>query len=62
MTLAEQAASIATTVDRVIADRNKAEQKLHNLETALLLIIATSTDQNTIAIAESALEILNGAP
>jgi len=58
--LTTQIASLGPGIDRMIAERKAAEQKLHNAETALLLVRATTTDEKTRAIAEAALELLHG--
>lgn len=56
--IATQVAQLGPGVDRVIAERDRAQLKLHGAETALLLIKATTTDEKTRAVAEAALEIL----
>lgn len=53
--------TLSVSIDRLITRCETAELKLHNLETAVLLIKATTSDEQTRAIAESALEILAGA-
>jgi hypothetical protein len=58
--LTGQVAHLGSGIDRILAERNVAQLKVHNLETAMLLIKATTTDEDTRLIAESALEILNG--